>query len=162
MVKRIYEYLGKRPSRGIYTEGKSEPHFLKNLNVRKMKFPGQMLDYYEGSVRQYLPNAPKELGKPVWIWIFVDASFASDKKDRKSVTGMLIYVGDMAFKWYSKRQKSIASSTYGSEFVALRHATEEAMSILITLQSLGVPVAGCRIFCDMKEYSPVQHYQATN
>ena len=42
--------------------------------------------------------------------------------------------------WISKRQSTIASSTYAAEFSALRTATEEAVNIRYCLQCLGVNV----------------------
>ena len=46
--------------------------------------------------------------------------------------------------WYSRRQGSIASSTYAAGFSALRTATEEAVSLRYMLRSLGcnVPLDG--------------------
>ena len=79
---------------------------------------------------------------PVEVNIFVDASHADDKIDRKSVTGMMIYIGDMLIKSVSKRQKSVATSTFSSEFLALKSAVEEAQGIRLLLQSIGVPLQG--------------------
>ena len=42
--------------------------------------------------------------------------------------------------WISKRQSTIASSTYAAEFSALRTATEEAVNIRYCLRCLGVNV----------------------
>ena len=58
------------------------------------------------------------------------------------MTGIVIFIGDMMFKFSSKRQKSIATSTYSSEFVALRHAVEEAIVVRLLLQSIGFPIDG--------------------
>ena len=82
------------------------------------------------------------MGDPVEVNIYVDASHADDKLDRKSVTGMMIYIGDMLIKSVSKRQKSVATSTFSSEFLALKSAVEEAQGIKLLLQSIGVPSKG--------------------
>ena len=72
----------------------------------------------------------------------MDASHADDKLDRKSVTGIMIYIGDMLIKSVSKRQKCVATSSFSSEFLALKSAIEEAQSIKLLLQSIGVPLRG--------------------
>ena len=101
-----------------------------------------MKDYYKDSIFEDLQNAPTRFGFPVEVNIFVDASHADEKLDRKSVTGILIYVGDMLIKSISRRQKSVATSTFSSEFLALKTAVEEAQAIRLLLQSIGVPVKG--------------------
>ena len=80
--------------------------------------------------------------KQVTIYIIVVASLEYMKDTMKSVTGVAIYIGDMLFRYSSKRQKSIATSTYSAEFVALRHAVEEAQAARFLLQSIGVPIDG--------------------
>lgn len=42
--------------------------------------------------------------------------------------------------WFSKRQDTVETATYGSEFVAARIATEQIMDIRITLRYMGIPV----------------------
>ena len=79
------------------------------------------------------------MGPEVEVNIFVHASHANDKSDRKSVTSVFVYVGDMMVKSISKRQKSVATSTFSSEFLALKTAVEEAQSMRLLLQSIGVP-----------------------
>ena len=70
----------------------------------------------------------------------MDASHADELLDRKSVTGIMIYIGDMLIKSVSKRQKCVATSTFSSEFLALKSAVEEAHSLYLLLQSIGVPI----------------------
>jgi hypothetical protein len=52
-------------------------------------------------------------------------------------------------RWYSKRQNTIEASTFGSEFVALRIATEMNEDIRYKLRMFGVPIDGpTNGFCD--------------
>ena len=44
--------------------------------------------------------------------------------------------------WYSKRQATVETATYGSEFVAARIATHQIIDLRTTLRYLGVPVNG--------------------
>jgi len=53
--------------------------------------------------------------------------------------------------WFSKKLNTVETSTYGSEFSALRIAVEQVMSIRQDLRYLGVPIAGpSYIFTDNK------------
>ena len=45
-------------------------------------------------------------------------------------------------EWFCKKQATVEAATYGSEFVAAKTATEQAMATRITLRYLGVPVEG--------------------
>ena len=58
-------------------------------------------------------------------------------KTRQSLTGLIAFVGSTPVIWLSKRQGSIASSTYAAEFSALRTATEEAIALRYMLRCLG-------------------------
>ena len=58
---------------------------------------------------------------------------------RRSVSGVLSFVGLMPISWTSKRQGTIKSSSYSAEFCAGRVATKEAIELRYMLSSLGVP-----------------------
>ena len=108
-----------------------------------------MKEAYRDSLLEDLKDPPKAMGPPVKISIFVDATLASQKDTAKSVTGLIVYIGDMFVKFSSKRQKSVATSTYSAEFVALRIAFEEAISAKHLIQSIGVNIDGpVDIYCD--------------
>ena len=68
-------------------------------------------------------NAPTPKGKTVDISIFVDADHAGNKVTRRSHTGILIFCNLAPIIWYSKRQNTVETSTFGSEFIALKIAT---------------------------------------
>jgi len=69
--------------------------------------------------------------------ILVDSDHAHDKKTRRSLPGLIVFFGSTPVLWLSKRQGSIACSTYAAKFSALRTATEEAQSIWYMLCCLG-------------------------
>ena len=58
----------------------------------------------------------------------------------ESLTGCLHFVNKTPVDWYSKKQATIDTTTYGSEFVAAKMATEQIMDIRQTLRYLGVPI----------------------
>ena len=65
----------------------------------------------------------------------------------------MIYVSNSPILWYSKRQDTVESSSFGSEFVvALCIATEMIEALGYKLRMFGVPLVGQRInvFCENK------------
>jgi hypothetical protein len=51
--------------------------------------------------------------------------------------------------WYSKRQNTVESSTFGSEVVAVIIATEKVEALRTKLRQFGVPLDGhCNTFVD--------------
>ena len=42
--------------------------------------------------------------------------------------------------WYSKRQPTVETATYCSEYVAAKTATEQIIDLRTTLRYLGVPI----------------------
>ena len=58
----------------------------------------------------------------------------------RSLTGCLHFVNHTPIDSYSKRQATVKTATYGSEFVASKTATEEIIDLMHTLRYLGVPI----------------------
>jgi hypothetical protein len=81
-------------------------------------------------------------GKPVRITVYLDADHAHDLVTRRSVTGILIFINNTPIKWICKRQKTVETSTYSSELVTARIATEAVIALRYQLRMLGVPVDG--------------------
>jgi hypothetical protein len=80
---------------------------------------------------------------------FVDADHAGNQITRRSHTGILIYICRAPIVWYSKRQNTVESSTFGSEFVAAKIATELIQGLRYKLRMVGVPLDGpTNVFCD--------------
>ena len=51
--------------------------------------------------------------------------------------------------WFSKRQNTVETSTFGSEFVALKTAVEMVEGMNHKLRMMGVPLDGpANVFCD--------------
>ena len=103
-----------------------------------------------GKISEELPpNAPEPLGKPVNITCFVDADHAGEKVTRRSQTGFIIYLNNAPIDWYSKKQNTVESSTFGSEFVAMRVAVERLRALRYKLRMFGIPIEGpAAVLCD--------------
>jgi hypothetical protein len=88
------------------------------------------------------PNAPIPKGKAVQMITFVESDHAGDLLTRRSRTGVLIYLNRAPILWYSKKQNSAEASTFGSEFMALKTATELVNGLRYKLRMMGVPIDG--------------------
>jgi hypothetical protein len=83
-------------------------------------FRSDMKKYYPEAILEDDPLYPEAKGNPVEVTICVDADHASDTTERQSVTGIVIFLGCSPYKWISKRQTCISTSTFGAEFAAMR------------------------------------------
>jgi hypothetical protein len=70
--------------------------------------------------------------------VYVDADHAHDIVTRRSITGILVMLNNTPIRWISKRQKTVETSTYSSELVSSRVATELILKIRYMLRSFGV------------------------
>ena len=97
-------------------------------------------ELYPDTEEELPHNAPTPKGKEVQITLLVDADHARDTVTRRSVTGYLILLNNTVVASFSKKQKTVETSTYGSELVAARIAVEAIMAMRYTLRMLGVKV----------------------
>jgi hypothetical protein len=58
----------------------------------------------------------------------------------KCVTALLHLLNQTPIDWYSKKQSTVETATFGSEFVAARMAIDQIYDIRTTLRYLGVPI----------------------
>ena len=59
---------------------------------------------------------------------------------RRSITGLIGFVGSTPVIWSSRRQVCIPSSTYCAAFIAMRNVVEKIISLYYMLRCLGIPV----------------------
>jgi len=106
-------------------------------------------DFYRDAKEEVPVNMPEPLGKEAEIHCFVDANHASDKVSRRSQTGILVFLNRAPVLFFSKRQNSVETSTFGSEFTALKQAVELVKALCYKLRMFGVPLAGpANMYCD--------------
>lgn len=106
--------------------------------------------FYPSIEGEVLPtDMPSPRGAPVQVSLFCDAAHATCLVTRRSTTGIVIFVNGAPIVWYSKRQNTIETSTYGSEFVALKIAIEINDGLRYKLRMMGIPIMGpTNGFCD--------------
>jgi hypothetical protein len=105
--------------------------------------------FYPDAAEAIPPNIPRPRGKPVVVTCYCDADHAGCRVTRRSHSGILLYVNGAPITWYSKRQNTVESSTFGSEFVAMRIAVEQIEGLRYKLRMMGIPVDGpANVYCD--------------
>ena len=148
----IFAYLKKNPQYRIVMD--SSP-----IAWDEEKFPERdWSDFYQDPKEELPHNMPEPCIKKVQINCFVDADHAGDVVSRRSHTGILIYVNRAPVIWYSKRQNTVETSTFGSEFIALRIATEMIEGLRYKLRMFGVPLLNLPLRQNTHVGSTPPHY----
>ena len=99
-----------------------------------------------GKVQEEMPyGMPKPKGKSVVTSGFFDSSHASCLVTRRSTSCVLLFVNNTPIRWFSKRQNTVETSTYGSEAVAGRIAVDLTVELRYNLRMLGAEVKGTTI-----------------
>jgi hypothetical protein len=95
---------------------------------------------YAGAKEEYPPNLPPMRGNPVQQVTYIDANLYHDMLSGKAVTALLHFLNQTPIDWYSKKQSTVETATFGSENTAARTAIEQMRTIKFTLLYLGVPI----------------------
>ena len=142
-VYHIFGYLKNSPRRRLFFD----PAYPKISESRFQVF--DWIDFYRGAEEEIPLDLPTPLGLEVEIHCFVDASHASDKTTRRSQSGILIFINKAPIIFYSKKQNSVETSTFGSEFTAMKQAIELLKALRYKLRMFGVPISGpANVYCD--------------
>jgi hypothetical protein len=142
-LKRIYGYLKKfkngaiRFRTGIPDYSELPEHHYDWVNT------------VYGDVHEPFPDdLPPSMGHPVVTTTYVDANLMHCLITGRSSTGILHVVNGMPIDWFSKRQSTVETATYDSEFVATRIATDQIIDLRTTLRYMGVNVLSSVMFGD--------------
>ena len=123
-LKRIYAYVIRTKDYAIRFRT-TEPDYSY--------LPDQNFDWAHtiyGHVQEIIPDdIPDPLGKTVTTTTTVDANLNHCLATGRSVTGCLHFVNHIPIDSYSKRQVTVETATYGSEFVASKTATEQIIDL---------------------------------
>ena len=151
---RIVAYIKKKEKLTLYMN----PEFPKindeDFMVNRLDFE----EYYRHADEEVPRNAPEPRGRFVTTTAFVDASFGQNKKNRKSHTGFIIFVNRASIIWYSKQQKTVETSAFSAEHIALKVCVETIEGIRFKLRMFGIPLRSkdseedepTRVYCDNK------------
>ena len=100
----------------------------------------KFLQEYPDASESINPNLPPAVYNKLPSSIFLNSDHAHDMVTRRSITGLLIFVGRTPVHAISKRQGAVETSMYGAEFAAMKMAIEEAIAMRYMLRCLGVYV----------------------
>jgi hypothetical protein len=143
-----------KPRVGHLNRAKKIVGYISKQNMFAIRFRTHEPDYsgipdpiYEwdysvyGNVEELIPHdAPKPLGKYVRMTSYVDANLYHDYLTGRSVTGILDLLNGTPIDWYCKKQATVETATYGSEYVAARTCVERNVDMRLSLRYLGVPI----------------------
>ena len=80
---------------------------------------------------------------------FADSDHVGDLLTCRSWTDIIIYANRAPIYWYTKKQMSMETSSFGSEVMALKMATQIGKGLQYKLRMMGVPIMGsCHIMVD--------------
>ena len=152
-VYKIFRYLQKNleknPGRLVFDP--SIQYTPEEVFDGSAKSPEEWADFYPDAFEALPRRMPDALGKSVLIRAYVDANHAGNLANRRSHTGIIVYVNNAPIIWYSKRQNTVESSSFGSELVALRIATDMIEALRYKLRCFGIPIDGpAEVLCDNK------------
>lgn len=133
----LFGYLKKFPNRRIVLNSKP---LVVSEELKNNSFHPDFLEDYPDAKEDIDARFPVAYGDEFETSIFFDADHAHDQRTRRSISGLLIFIGSTPVAWRSKRQGCIATSTYCAEFMAMRTAVEEAISLRYMLRCFGCKV----------------------
>jgi hypothetical protein len=136
-VKRILSYLKTIPKGRLIIDTSYPDH-----SVYPVEDHSNWMEFYPDASEEIPNDLRPEKGPRVRMTVYIDADHAHDLVTRRSITGILVMLNNTSIRWVSKRQKTVETSTYGSELVASRVATELILEVRYMLRSLGVLLNG--------------------
>ena len=142
----IFSFLKKNPKLTLYFDPalpQLDPNMFNGNTSEDFR------EFYRDANEEVPSNAPTPLGRTVSITAFVDASHAANKVTRRSHTGYILFVNRAPIIWYSKRQNTVETSTFSSEFIAMKTCIEHINGLRYKLRMFGIPIdAAAKVLCD--------------
>ena len=74
--------------------------------------------------------------------MFVDSDHANNKIRWRSRAGFSIFINIACVMWHMKRQATVESAVFGTEFVAMKQGMEASCGLQYKLHMMGVPIVG--------------------
>ena len=97
--------------------------------------------FYGGATAAIPPNAPKPLGKEVDLRLFCDFDHVGDGKTRRYRNGFFIFLNMAPIVWLSKKQPTIETRVFGTEFVAMIIVMETLFGVWYKLRVMDIPLS---------------------
>ena len=91
---------------------------------------------YEGLTEILPEGMPTPHGPSMTIRVYVDSDHAGDLITRHSRTGFIVFLNNSPISWSSKKQGSCETSTFGSEFVAMKQRLNTCVACVLSCKCL--------------------------
>ena len=139
----IFGYLKSHPKRKLFFDPQHPSIVERSFNSYNW------YDFYRDVKEVITEDMPSPRGQSVSMHCFVNADHAGNSVTRRSLTGLLLFVNHAPIVWFSKRQNTVKTSTFGSDFITMKTAVEQIESLHYKLRMFGIPVEDpMNIFCD--------------
>ena len=84
---------------------------------------------------------PRPRGTSVVTSAFVDAYYGAKKLTRRSYSGYALFINRAQVKWMIKRQQTVETSAFSSEFIALKQCIEDVEHLRFKLRIFVIPIS---------------------
>jgi hypothetical protein len=125
---------------------------MKEARIRVLTIEPDYSDYHDpeydwsssvyADVKEIIPTdilEPKK--KYVTLSHYFDANLYHDMVTGRSITAILHFLNQTLMDWYSKKQATVETATFGSEFIAARTTVDQIVNLRMTLHCyLGIPI----------------------
>jgi hypothetical protein len=122
------------PRRGHLERAKRTYGYLRKMKEARIRVLTNELDYsdyqdpeydwslsVDGDVKEIIPtDIPEPKGKYVTLSHYFDVNLYHNMVTGRSVTAILHFLNQTLMDWYSKKQATVETATFGSEFIAAR------------------------------------------
>ncbi|CAN6478854.1 unnamed protein product [Victoria cruziana] len=119
-------------------------HALADMHMEAVK---RILIYLKGTIGDDLTYT-RSLDLGYILRTYIDADWAGDPDERRSVSGYCIYMGQNLVSWSSRKQRAIAKSSTEAEYRAMAAGTTEVIWIRHILGESREPVLCSTLLCD--------------
>ena len=136
---RIFGYLTKYPFAATPFDGNFvDPSVTNQLEFQPLH---DWVEIFPNAYEDVPPNAPSQKkGERFQITCYVDADHARNTVTQRSVTGILLLLNNTPLVWISRRQRTVETSTFGSEVIAARTAIDLIVEMRYKLRCIGLPL----------------------
>ena len=135
-VLQTFAYLKKYHNTELVYDP-SDP-MVDMLEFQRHDWTASEFGHIEGQ-EELPPNMSEPWGVGFIMRAKVDADYTADTVTRRSRTGFLVFLNSALIHWWSKKQMSVKSSSFGSEFIVMKQCCEYLRGLCYKLRMLGIP-----------------------
>ena len=142
-VHHSFGYLKERPKRKLFFDPQHPELDERSFTTYNW------YDFYRDAKGPVPGDMPAPRGQMVSMHCFVDLDHAANTVTQHSQTGLLLFVNRAPVTWIGKRQNTVATSTFASEFITMKTVVEHIEALHYKLWMFGIPIEGpTNVFCN--------------